>query len=209
MPGTELPRGGHGTRHYQVFDPTDRHLLMEFDASDVVDATATELVVASPWTEIPTEPFVSRVVQLYILDVTTDYAKWTGFAHASTPNFNLSANANHIVWTNNYCSEDALIEVVILERLSGNVLGWADSEDPRLKPGADDPWMFLTPSGLIAQGTFGATALIDPATRKYVAVLPPVQLVAALQSSGPVQPTWSNDYRYAAYWQGGGHGGLC
>lgn len=77
------------------------------------------------------------------------------------------------------------------------------------EPESDEAYLFLVPSGLIAEGTFGATALIDPATLEYVAVLPKVQLTPEFQGKGPVQPTWSEDYRYAAYWQGGGAGGLC
>ncbi len=36
----------------------------------------------------------------------------------------------------------------------------------------DYRWVTFTPSGLIAAGPFGARYLIDPATMKYVTVLP-------------------------------------
>ena len=212
-PGTDLPRGGYGTTHFELLDPTDRHLVMEFDAYKVVDATATELVVASAWTEIPAEPFTSHPVFLHYLDTTTGQGKLFAFADASTPNWPLSANEKHVVWTNSFCGPEGSTQVMIVDRASGMPFGIIrDSTDgtvDRPQPGSDDAYMLLTPSGLIAQGSFGADALIDPVTMKYVAVLPPVQLIPELQDNGPVQPTWSNDYRYAAYWQGGGHGGLC
>jgi hypothetical protein len=68
--------------------------------------------------------------------------------------------------------------------------------------------MFLAPNGLIAQGTFGATALLDPVTFHYVVTLPPMQLSPELSGQSP-QARWSKDYRYATYYFAGGHGGLC
>ncbi len=212
-PGTELPRGGHGTTHFELLDADDRHLIMEFDAYRVVDATATELVVASAWTEIPTEPFLSQYVNLHYLDVTTGQGKLFAFAQASTPNWPLSANESHVLWTNSFCGPENQTQVIIVDRVGGMPFGIlrdssGDSAE-RPGPGSDQAYMVLTPTGLIAEGSFGADALIDPVTMKYVAVLPAVQLVEELRNKGPVQPTWSADYRYASYWQGGGHGGLC
>lgn len=212
-PGTDLPRGGYGTSHFELLDPSDRHLVLEFDAYKVVDATTTELVVASAWTEIPTEPFTSQPVFLHYLDVTTGQGTLFAFAEASSPNWPLSANDKNVLWTDSFCGPEDQTQVMIVDRLSGMPFGLIrvspDANIDRPQPGSDDAYMLLTPSGLIAEGTFGAEALIDPVTMKYVSALPPVQLTPELQDKGPVQPTWSNDYRYAAYWQGGGHGGLC
>ena len=209
--GTELPRGAIGAGKWQLLDPADRHVVMEFEAFTVGDATATELVVARALDGLPTQPFEPVNVQLYLLDVTTGQAKWTGFSRASTPNWNLSANDKYVLWTNDYCSDGGIVEVLLLDR-GGLSAGWVgDIDGPRLTAGSDEAWMFLTPSGLIAQGTFGATALIDPVTRRYVSVLPEVALAEGMPFSGwaPVQAGWSKDYRYAAYYFAGGHGGLC
>jgi hypothetical protein len=208
--GSDLPRGGHGATHYQVLDPATRNVLLDFEAFKVADAGPRELVVARALSGFPTEPFQPVHVQVYRLDVATGEAKWAGQAAASTPNWNLSGTDEYLLWTNNFCTEgEARPEVLLIPRDS-LVYGYAGRlPGERLEPGGDEAWMFFTPSGLIAQGTFGATALIDPDTRKHVAVLPPVQLAEQFKDRGPVQPTWSPDYRYAAYWQGGGHGGMC
>ncbi|MGE0598828.1 MAG: hypothetical protein AB7J35_03250 [Dehalococcoidia bacterium] len=52
--------------------------------------------------------------------------------------------------------------------------------------------------GLLAAGTFGADALIEPRTLEHVSVIP----------DGP-DISWSEDYRYASHGPYGGHGGLC
>ena len=207
--GSALPRGGYGAATWQLLDPADGHVVMQFEAFAVADATATELVVARALSGLPTEPFRSVHVQVYILDVTTGQAKWIGQAAASTPNWNLSANEKYVLWTNNFCAEEGLVEVLILER--GSLYrGYAGEPGEPLEPGTDVAWMFLTPSGLIAQGTFGATALIDPATLKYTSVLPEVRLARTPFGDWvPVHPSWSPDYRYATYYFAGGHGGLC
>ena len=210
--GTELPRGGYGTTHFQLLDPVDRHLVMEFDAYRAVDATETELVVASAWAEIPTEPFVSHPVNLFILDVRTGKATHFAFARASTPNWPLSANKDWVLWTNNFCGAEGFISPLLQDRDGlpfGILQRGAGGEMVDFEPGDDNAYMVLTPRGLIAQGSFGAHALIDPVTMEYVAVLPEVQLVAELRNRGQVEPRWDPSYRHAAYWQGGGHGGLC
>jgi len=209
--GTELPRGGYGAATWRLLDPRDQQVVMEFEAFAVSDATVTELVVARAMDGFPSEAFRSVPVQLYILNVATGQAKWTGSAMASTPNWNLSANENYLLWTDNFCADDgAAIEVVLVDRATGAYRGYTGGgPGTSLRPGSNEAWMFLTPSGLIAQGTFGPTALLDPATGQYVAVLPTVELDPSIASSGPVQANWSADYRYATYYFAGGHGGLC
>jgi hypothetical protein len=211
--GTGLPRGGYGAARYQLLDPVDRHLVMEFEAFAVADATATELVVASAWTEIPVEPFKSGAVNLYLLDVRTGRASLFAQARASTINWPLSANEDFVLWTNDFCSDDRMPQPVLFERRSGTGFAIlrmdAVGEPVEMLPGSNEALLALTSRGLIREGAFGTRALIDPVNLEYIAVVPDVKLIPELQNRGPVQPGWSSDYRYAAYWQGGGRGGLC
>jgi hypothetical protein len=206
--GTELPRGGYATGNFELLDPADRHVVLAFDAFAVASADATHLVVARAPGDFPKGPFESIHVQIYLLDVTTGEGSWIGAAAASSPNWNLSANEHYVLWTNNYCAEtESGPEVILLDR-QGLAHGYSGGVDHPLPPGGDDAWMVLAPNGLIAQGTFGATALLDPGTGKYVVTLPPIDLAPGVTGSSP-QARWSKDYRYATYYFAGGHGGLC
>jgi hypothetical protein len=208
--GTEIPRGGYGLTHFRLIDADDRHPVMEFDAFAVADADSTHLVVARTVGELPKNPFVSLPVSIYLLDVTNGSGNWIGGARASSPNWNLSANERWVLWTNDFCSEEAPgPEVVLLDRSGGQgIRGYAGSARGALRVESSEAWMFLAPNGLIAQGTFGATALLDPVTFHYVVTLPPMQLPPELSGQSP-QARWSKDYRYATYYFAGGHGGLC
>lgn len=206
--GTELPRGGYGAAHFELVDPKDNYLVMAFDAFAVSSADATHLVVARAPGDFPKGAFESIDVQIYLLDVTTGQGSWIGGAAASSPNWALSANERYVLWTNNYCAEtQSGPEVILLDR-QGIAHGYSGGVDHPLPSGGDDAWMFLTPGGLIAQGTFGADALLDPATGKYIVTLPPIELAPGVTGTTP-QAHWSKDYRYATYYFAGGHGGLC
>ncbi len=55
---------------------------------------------------------------------------------------------------------------------------------------------------------FGASALIDPETLEYVAVIPDLDPTSnAPNMSIADDVRWSPDYRYAAHGVAGGHGG--
>lgn len=204
-----MPRGGYATGNFELLDPADRHVVLAFDAFAVASADATHLVVARAPGDFPKGPFESIHVQIYLLDVTTGQGSWIGAAAASSPNWNLSANDRNVLWTNNFCDEEAgRAEVILLDRKTGFARGFSGDADHPLPAEADDAWMFLAPNGLIAQGTFGARALLDPATGRYVVTLPPIDLASGVTGSSP-QARWSKDYRYATYYFAGGHGGLC
>ncbi len=207
--GTELPRGGYGSGNFELLDPKDNHVVMAFDAFAVSSADATHLVVARAADDYPKEPFRSIDVQIYLLDVTTGLGTWIGAAAASSPNWNLSANERYVLWTNNYCDETpGRAEVILLDRTRNLVRGFSGDADHPLPAESDEAWMFLAPNGLIAQGTFGARALLDPQSGKYVVTLPPIDLAPGVTGTTP-QARWSKDYRYATYYFAGGHGGLC
>jgi hypothetical protein len=63
--------------------------------------------------------------------------------------------------------------------------------------------MLLTPAGLLAAGSFGATALIDPKMASFVTVIP------GTPDGWAGDVSWSSDYRFASHGPYGGHGGIC
>ncbi len=101
-------------------------------------------------------------------------------------NWPLSADANYVVWTENYCGQTKG-KTRIFDRKTGQI----KELDQTL-------WVQMD-AGLIGAGDFGARAFIDPASLQYKAVLP----------DNLPDVTWSDDYRYAAVGQASPHGGYC
>lgn len=113
---------------------------------------------------------------------TASYNARTGLWPMSWP---LAANANFVVWTESYCGEPRGLTRVY-NRETGQITELNSTE-----------WVYLA-DGRMGIGENGATAIIDPLTFEYKAVLP--------ELSGA---TWSKDLRYAAVGQSFGRPSVC
>ena len=112
-------------------------------------------------------------------------------------NHPFAANEDYVIWTDDYCDFTSPGQTRVYDRRDGTIT----ELDMRL-------WVSFTSDGLIASGTFGAKALIDPETFEYVFVLP--DLVPGFEGeSSASDVSWSPDDLYASRGFAGGHGGLC
>lgn len=136
--------------------------------------------------------FATGTTNLYILDLAQGTVKFIATARYNlqtqiyNENWPLAADANYVVWTDNYCGPQRG-KTRIYDRKAGTITEL---------PGS---YWFSLRNGKLGLGEFGARMLIDPGTQQFLAVLPSV--------AGDVR--WSNDYRYAAVTAPAGHGGLC
>ncbi len=121
-------------------------------------------------------------MNLFIVIAATGRAE---FLATASGNAAYTANETYVAWTDDSCSATPG-RTRILSRSTGRII---ELDESLLAP------QFIA-SGLILDGFFGGSALIDPATLKYVAVIP---------ARGDT--SWSSDYRYASLGQFGGHGG--
>ncbi len=125
--------------------------------------------------------------EIYLVEPTTLEATYVATGVADFGNWPFGVSADHVFWTNDYCSEDEG-RTQVLDRRSGSIT--------ELDRGL---WAEFTPEGHLAVGPFGAETILRIDPLEYVAVLPFEYL--------DVQ--WSPDYRYAAVGLQFGHGGFC
>ncbi len=136
--------------------------------------------------------YAKGTTNIFLVDLASGKAKFIATA-AYDPrtqlrpyNWPLSADANYVVWTEDYCGQTKG-KTRVYDRKSGQI----KELDQTL-------WVRMD-GGLIGAGEFGARAMIDPASLQYKTVLP----------DNLPDVTWSDDYRYAAVGQASPHGGLC
>ena len=168
----------------------DGQVLLKFDAFRATFAGPGEIVVA-------TIPEGSNM-NIFAIDIESGAATFI----ASSPitriaNHPLAANEDFVIWTDDYCRFPDPGRTRVFDRGASTIT----ELDQAL-------WVSLTPDGLIASGTFGAKALLDPETFAYVFVVPDLIADFGGESSGP-DVSWSRDYRYVSRGFAGGHGGLC
>jgi hypothetical protein len=180
-------------------DPNTGRALLEFEAYQALPAGPGSLAVAtSPVLSGPVDMhgLQGGTLNIFIVDINSGRAQFVATSRYSPPNWPLAANANYVMWTEDYCGQPP-----------GST--WLyDRRDSRLTETNGSLWATFTPGGLIASGAFGATVLIDPATLEYKAVIPGQAPDAEGRgSAGDV--SWSPDYRYASHGLAWGHGGLC
>jgi hypothetical protein len=134
--------------------------------------------------------FATGTTNLYLVDFAQGTTRFVATARYNVllddANWPIAADANYVVWTDNYCSPSRG-NTRIYDRKAGTITELPAS------------YWFTLRNGKLGLGEFGAKTVIDPGTQQYLAVLPAV--------SGDVR--WSNDYRYAAVSAPQGHGGLC
>lgn len=169
---------------------SDGQELLTFDVFRAVVAGPEDIVVMT----IPEDGNTN----IFIVDIESGEATFI----ASSPitriaNHPFAANEDFIVWTDDYCNFDSPGQTRVYDRRDGTIT----ELDDRL-------WVSFTSDGLIASGTFGAKALIDPETFEYTFVLPALAPGSEGQSSGP-DVSWSPDDVYVSRGFAGGHGGLC
>lgn len=134
---------------------------------------------------------VQGTTNIFIVNLTTGEATFVATASfnartgAWPMKWPLVANADFVAWTESYCGEPRGL-TRIYNRATGQITELNVSE-----------WLYLA-DGRLGIGENGATAIIDPLTFEYTAVLP--------ELSGP---TWSKDLRYAAVGQSFGRGSVC
>jgi hypothetical protein len=182
--------GDTQVRTYMVRDSSSNAVLATFDAAAVAAAGKDELAVAAP-------PAEGRNSNVYVVNARTGAATYLATARMDVVNWPFSATADAVLWTDGYCVLP-LGMTTLFDRKSGQLVRFDTSASPGL-----DRWMLLTPGGLLASGSFGATALIDPATGAFVSVMP------SRPDGYNGDVSWSADYRYASHGPYGGHGGIC
>jgi hypothetical protein len=113
---------------------------------------------------------------------TATYNPLTGSWPMSWP---LVADEKFVIWTESFCGEPRGL-TRIYDRATGEITELNVSD-----------WLVLS-DGRLGFGVQGATAVIDPVTLEYLAVLPELSGVS-----------WSPDLRYAAVGQALGRAGVC
>jgi hypothetical protein len=189
--GSEGTRGGYGRSTFELRDPTGA-LILEFEAVAAIPSAPNELVVVTAVS--------GGFTNIYILHTDTGEAEIvTGTRYGDGPAWPFSATADAILWTAAFCSPTPG-RMQLFDRRTSTLIEIDDGSPA--PPGGEGTFGRLTPGGLIALG-FEVSALVEPSTMQYVAVLPPYG------GEEPVTPSWSRDYRYASYFDAGGRGGLC
>ena len=181
--------GDTQVRSYTVRDASSNAVLLTFDAAAVASAGKNELAVAAP-------PADGRS-NVYVVDVRTGQANYLASARPDVVNWPFSATADAVLWTDGYCVRPPG-QTTLFDRKSGQLVRFDTSGSP-----GTDRWMLLTPAGLLAAGSFGATALIHPETAAFVTVIP------GRSDGWAGDVSWSSDYRFASHGPYGGHGGIC
>jgi hypothetical protein len=190
--GYRLERGETDARtHSTTFtlvDPAGGAALLRFDAYASVTAGRGALLVASPPQldgSTPQAGVAGGTTNLFLVDIATGRAT---FVATTSLDLTFAADGRFAVWTDGYCAPGGVGATTGLFSRDTNKLTHIDA---RLSPS-------FTSDGLILDGPFGGSALIDPVTLEYRAAIP-----ARGDSS------WSSDHRYASLGQFGGHGGPC
>jgi DNA-binding CsgD family transcriptional regulator len=176
---TPVARGGPFWRDVTVTDLRSGTIVLAFEAFAALPAGAGQIVVAS-------KPN-GATVNIFLVSIAAGQAQFLGTTRLSEPNFPLAADGQRVVWVDDFCGQP-----------QGNVFMYERSSGELIQISGLQGLVTLTPSGKLAVGYFGATAVIDPLTFSTLATVP---------DEGDVN--WSSDYRYAAHGQVGGHGGLC
>jgi hypothetical protein len=161
-------------------------VLLEFEAIDARRAGEGELVVL-------TAPLASGSTNLFIVNVNSGAAQFIATSRFQPPSMPVGANGDYVVWTEAYCGAGQG-KTRLFDRRSRSIT----EIDASL-------WVTMTPGGLIGEGEFGPSALIDPQTLRYTVIIPPT----AGQAGPALNVTWSPLFTYASRGQTGGHGGYC
>lgn len=182
--------GDTQVRTYTVRDASSEAVLATFDAAAVAAAGKDELAVAAP-------PAEGRNSNVYLVNVRSGRVTYLATARMDVVNWPFSATADAVLWTDGYCVLPPGLPT-LFDRKTNQLIHF------EITTGfGTDRWMLLTPGGLLASGSFGATALIDPATAQFQTVIP------GSTDGWAGDVSWSSDYRYASHGPYGGHGGLC
>lgn len=173
------PAGGF----FSLIDPATDRVLLRFDAQAATRAGRGELLVTTSKVDALRDANgrPHGTANIFLVDIATGRAT---FVATTTLDAAYAANNSYVAWTDDFCTS-AGGRTKLLDRSTGIIT----ELDVALSPA-------FTKSGLILDGMFGGSALIDPATLQYVAVIP---------ARGDT--SWSKDYRYASLGQFGGHGG--
>ncbi len=195
---TLLNRGGAGKSHFRMIELASGATALEFDAVFAGPAGPGEIVLGTPLDSVMTN--------IFVVNIQTGRAEFIARArYGRGPNWPLSATDRYVMWAENFCWMEGVDpprgQMQLYDRATKTLTDIADGVPPESLEHESLRYGKVKPGGLIALGSFGARALVDPATLSYTAVLP--------GSAWPSFVSWSPDYRYAAYAPGGGHGGLC
>ncbi len=168
-----------------VTDPTTNRVVLRFTASNVEPAGGKSVLVATTMTDHQRDANGRELgtTNLFLVDIATGRAT---FVATTTYDTTYAANDAYVAWTDGLCALDGS-HTRIFNRTKGTIT----ELDTPLAPS-------FTPDGLILDGFFGGSALIDPATPQYIAAIP---------SRG--DSSWSRDYHHASLGQFGGHDGPC
>lgn len=162
-------------------------VLQAYFVTEVDEAT---VLVATELTE------TEGLTNLFLLDIPTLTASFVTTVRAGEKNYSFGADADYVVWTEQYCPETDESGVItresghihVLERASGTVRQLRLPSDPTVA-GLAGYWVSRWPTlvnGKLALGIVGWFALVEPSTLQPEVVLP----VTAR--------SWSRDLSFAA-----------
>jgi hypothetical protein len=192
-PSTALERGWAGRNKFRLIEIASGAAALQFDAVLAAPGGPGEIVLGTPLQGVETNIFVVN-----IQSGKAEFIARTRYGRG--PNWPLSATAGYVVWTDNFCrkeGDDQQGHIQVYDRRAKTL---TDIDDSAILRDAEEPYVRLTPGNLLARGSFGAFALIDPVSLVYKVVAP---------AGSPGFRNWSPDYRYLGYAPTGGHGGLC
>jgi hypothetical protein len=166
--------------------------LLEFEALQATPAGPGWLAAATtPRTEGSPVPGERErgTVNIFLVQIATGRAEFVSTSVWSYANWPLVANAQYVIWTEDFCGFPDAGHTRIYNRTSQEII----EVDETL-------WLeALTDGGTLAVGAFGADALISLESLAYTVRLP----------DGIGDNAWSPDYRWASAGRSLGHGGLC
>jgi len=185
----DLSDDQHPASTWYLTDPSTDSLLLKLDAYRAVPAGPGWVAVATAIQDAGSPGpggFRPGTTNVFLVDIASGAATFIATSPWVYANWPLVANDRYVAWTDAYCGQPQGT-TKLYDRTTGQIF---DLGQPLW---LDD----FTRDGLLAEGGFGAKALIDLDTMTYRAVLPGGEL------------HWSPDWRFASVGRVGGHGGLC
>ena len=173
---------------FYLTDASTGELLLNFEAYAAVPAGRGALAVAT----VPqltgardARGFGTGTTNIFLVDIASGNATFVATSRYAEPNWPLSADDRYVIWTEDYCAATQG-RTRMYDRRTKQVI----EIDATL-------WPRFTRDGLILDGPFGGTAILDPETLQYLAAIP------------ADEAEWSTDSHYASLGLVDGHGGLC
>ena len=196
---TALTRGWYGRNTFRLLDAKSGATALQFDA---VLATRR----GSRRGRRLRRRSTGCMTNIFIVSIATGKADFVARArYGRGPNWPLSANANYVMWTDNFCWMEGVDppqgNMQLYDRATKSL---TDIEGGFVSGEWVDRFVRITSGGSIGIGSFGPFGLVDATSLTWTTVASRL----GTNVSGP-SVRWSADDRYGSYAPTGGHGGLC